>query len=122
MVLSVIAVVVGIALADSLMPGMANLFRAWPRYALGWSATPIFWLFLCGLPILVGLLAGLYPAIVLSRTEPINALKGCGPVRKQGFLSRALIVTQFGVTVFLLATTWIILSQIRPRTWDRTRV
>lgn len=109
-VLCALAMVVGTALADFLMPGLSALFRM-PNYALGWTPNPVFWAFLILLPIAVGLLAGLYPAVALSRTEPIGALKGNVSTR-QGRLSKALIVVQFAATIFLLATTQVVLAQI----------
>ena len=109
-VLCALALVVGVALADYLMPGLSAVFEM-PNYALGWTSSWVFWAFVILLPIAVGLLSGLYPALVLSRTEPIGALKGSASAR-QGRLTRGLIVLQFGATIFLLANTQVLLAQI----------
>lgn len=74
--LCAISILVGVTLADYLMPELAALFAFMPNYALGWSHTPIFWAFIILLPILVGSVAGFYPAFALSRVEPVSALKG----------------------------------------------
>ncbi len=61
------------------------------------------WVFSVGLMLLVALLAGLYPAVVLSKFEPITALKN-GAVRQRDRFSirQGLIVLQFCITYGLL--------------------
>ena len=56
-----VSTLTGFVVADALLPRMSALFSI-PNYALGWSFTPVFWLFLIGLPLVIGVLAGFYPA------------------------------------------------------------
>ena len=117
-VLCALALLAGLLIADYTMPGLSSLFPM-PNYALGWTSNPAFWIFVLLLPVAVGLLAGLYPAAILSRAEPVGALKGEVSTR-EGRLTLALIVLQFGLTVFVLATTRIVLSQFDYlRAFDR---
>lgn len=58
---------------------------------------------LIGLGLLTGILAGIYPALVLSAYDPAKVLKGLATRGVKGALLRkGLIVVQFGIAVFLL--------------------
>ncbi len=80
--------------------------------ALGWDALPV-WIGALGLMTLVGLLAGAYPALVLSRFDPARVLKS-GPHGAVGgsWLRRGLVVTQFAATIGLLVFTGFVFQQI----------
>ncbi|HEX7081976.1 MAG TPA: FtsX-like permease family protein [Gammaproteobacteria bacterium] len=70
---------------------------------------------LLGLTALVGVIAGAYPALMLSRFQPIGVLKG-GPVRGGGAgerLRKTLVVFQFAVSIGLITATAIVLQQFR---------
>jgi putative ABC transport system permease protein len=63
--------------------------------------------------IIIGLLAGAYPALVLSGTRLINILRsGFRITGGNGGLRRSLIVVQFSISLFLIITTIVILRQI----------
>ena len=62
----------------------------------------LFIYFLVGVIIVVGFLAGSYPAFFLSAFSPIEALKGKLRLGKGGSLFRqALVVVQFSISVLL---------------------
>jgi putative ABC transport system permease protein len=62
----------------------------------------------------VGLLAGAYPALILSRFSPIEALKGGFVQLGKGgsFFRQALVVIQFSISVFLITGAIIIAKQM----------
>jgi putative ABC transport system permease protein len=58
--------------------------------------------------------SSLYPALLLSSFEPLKALKGRVSGRmSEATFRKALVVTQFAVSVILIASTFIISSQLR---------
>ncbi|UFH54211.1 ABC transporter permease [Spirosoma sp. KNUC1025] len=74
-----------------------------------WETLPL----LLGGAIFVGLLAGSYPAGVLSTFEPIKVLKGKFSSTRQGHLLRnGLVVFQFAISVLLIVSTVVVFSQL----------
>lgn len=63
--------------------------------------------------LLVSILAGAYPALVLSGFNPSQALKGAGKVGVAGnTLRKVLVVFQFVVSAFLIVGTLVVYSQL----------
>lgn len=73
---------------------------------------------LAGFALLVGLIAGIYPAIHLSACKPVRALKGLGNLTGRAsspgrFSMRSiLVIGQFAVSIFLLIGTGVIATQL----------
>lgn len=73
----------------------------------------IFVLFLIGLGLLISLLAGFYPAMMLSTFKPISVLKGNFKNSGSGNrLRRILVVIQFVISAFLLVSTLVVNKQL----------
>lgn len=70
------------------------------------------WL-LVGLVLAIGLLAGFYPAFVLSRFKPVDVLKNNLHVGGSNLFTRSLVILQFIVSIGLIISTVIILQQVQ---------
>jgi putative ABC transport system permease protein len=108
--LTTISCILSVALLLLVMPWYNQLLG----YTLNvsWNASPIY-LFLAGIIIIVGFLAGSYPAFFLSAFSPIQALKGKLKLGKSGASFRqVLVVVQFSISVFLIIGTIIITKQM----------
>ncbi len=66
-----------------------------------------------GLALLTGLLAGAYPALVLARKRPVQALKGLRVGRERGLMRRALVVVQFALAVGMITATVVVDRQLQ---------
>jgi ABC-type lipoprotein release transport system permease subunit len=71
--------------------------------------------FLLSVLILTTLLAGFYPAFVLSGFKPVQSLAGTGAksVHGKGYLRKSLIVFQFSISLLFIIAALVIGSQIR---------
>ncbi|MEO5681391.1 MAG: ABC transporter permease [Chitinophagaceae bacterium] len=105
-----IATLLAIALLQLLMPAYTSLLGyTLPAY---WSNRWLY-IFLIGVIIIVGLLAGSYPALLLSSFSPVDSLKGNLKTGTNGVLFRKLLVVfQFGISVVLIICITVIMSQM----------
>lgn len=70
-------------------------------------------LLLIGLAIIVGLIAGSYPAFYLSSFQPIKVLKGTpGNSSKKSPIRNVLVIVQFTISVFLIISTGFVYNQL----------
>ncbi|MCK7476768.1 MAG: FtsX-like permease family protein [Candidatus Moduliflexus flocculans] len=68
---------------------------------------------LAGLTLLVGLVSGLFPALVLASFHPVVVLKGRLRTGPRGIgLRRALVVAQFAISITLIIATLIVAGQV----------
>ncbi|MEL7363843.1 MAG: ABC transporter permease, partial [Bacteroidota bacterium] len=104
-----LALVLAVVLVLTLLPTFNTAFET----AIGFSALrhgPG----LLVLGALLALLAGGYPALVLSGLRPIETLKGRGPRRLTGSgVQRGLVVVQFALAVVLIAGTTTVWQQVQ---------
>lgn len=70
-------------------------------------------LILLGISIVVGVLAGSYPALVLSSFKPVETLKGSFQTSSKGSLLRkGLVVIQFVISIALIISTLVVFQQL----------
>jgi putative ABC transport system permease protein len=70
--------------------------------------------FLITVILFTGIISGLYPAIYLSSFKPIYAIKALFRNKKNGsFIRKALVITQFSLSIFMIIATLIVMIQMR---------
>ena len=84
-----------------------------PREMLaGFYDNPVLLLCVAGLTLLVGIIAGFYPALYLSRHSPITVLQGKVSIKStKSVLRRALVVVQFTIAALFIFGTTVIVRQ-----------
>lgn len=110
MVLAASALVAGLALAVALQPWF-NTLTGKELSILGLSPVLLV-VGILALLAIVGLVAGGYPAVVLSRFQPARVLKGETPTSGRGLLTRGLVVLQYTISIGLLSSLFIMSGQI----------
>jgi putative ABC transport system permease protein len=101
LIICLLALFVGIALASVLVPAYSNLW-AYMSIKLTFTRYEIFWIFLLLLLSLTGFVAGVYPALYVSAFSPVNVLKGSTHFKGSGRLSVILLTLQFSISVMAL--------------------
>jgi len=109
--LSFISLIFAVIIVYLIMPYYNNLIRLELNFNLLGNSYLIPMLLL--LAIVVGLLAGSYPAFVLASFKPIAVLKGeSGSETKKGRLRSLLVVVQFTIAIIILLGTFIVYRQL----------
>jgi putative ABC transport system permease protein len=109
-ILALISMVIGVAMAFLCLPYFNNLSgKSLNLGDMSIGYVPV----LLGASLVIGCLAGIYPALVLSGFKPVNVLKGkLASGFKDKRLRSVLVVSQFSVSVFLIISTLIIYTQL----------
>ncbi|WP_422356727.1 ABC transporter permease [Roseivirga pacifica] len=96
----------------SLGHGYLELFIG-KQLSVDWLFSPVSLLIGLLLVLLLGVLAGLYPAFILSNYRPLQVLRGSFKNSSKGiWLRKSLVVLQFALSIMLLAGTAIVYQQL----------
>lgn len=107
--LAVLSTLLAVVATYLLLPGFNNLVEKQLHFAIGADVI----LGLIGFAMLVGVLAGLYPAFVLSSFNPVDVMKGSFSRSSSGSMLRnGLVVFQFMISVFLIVATLLVGRQM----------
>jgi putative ABC transport system permease protein len=110
-VLSVLAIALGLGLATALMPVFNEAIGVTTTFDLARVGTLTL---LVGIGLVAGLLAGSYPAFYLSAFHPARVLKGdVHRGRGAPLLRKGLIVFQFAISAFMIVATLTVYNQLR---------
>ena len=104
LILTLAAVLLAVLLTNPILMGFASFLPPGIHLPV---FNPMIWLFLAGLTLTTTLLAGFYPALVLSGMQPIKSLKGqfSATTSRKAYFRKILIVFQFTISqVFILGT------------------
>ncbi len=109
--IALLALILGMVLS-TISIGWLNTFTE-KSLQLGLNANWPLYLGLIGFALVVGILAGIYPAVVLSSFKPALVLKGQqGSAKGKGLLRKSLVVAQFSISIVLLIATAITFQQL----------
>jgi putative ABC transport system permease protein len=105
-----LSALLALGLLQLLMPAYTSLLG----YTLpSFWKDPMLYTFLLSIIVVIGFLAGAYPALLLSSFSPIQSLKGKMNIGNQGaFFRKALVVLQFVISVLLIISITIISTQM----------
>jgi len=126
MLVTLVSTIIAILLSVLLLP----LFNQMSGKELTFTVHSLTWLLPASLiiVIVIGFLAGSYPAFYLSAFQPIEVLKGkLATGFKGSFLRSFLVVFQFSISIFLIIATLVIYNQLnyihnKSLGFDRTQV
>lgn len=110
-VLCLASVVIALGMVQMILPSFESAFGI---RLDGLFADPYLPLFLLGLLMVMTVLAGAYPAFLLSSMQPVEVMKG--EVKGDWnylFLRKALVVVQFSISVFMIIATLFIGQQLK---------
>lgn len=108
--MSVIALCVGIGMAELLLPTFNEL--AGKSLSLDYVGRASTLLALVGLTLVTGVIAGAYPAFVLSRVEPIATLRRRVRLGGSNALTKSLVVVQFVLSIAMIVGTLVMVRQL----------
>ena len=110
MLMSGIALVMALALVSLLLPDFNTLTGK--ALTIDLLTNPGFLFGVIGVAVFVGVISGSYPAFVLSSFTPVTVLKG--HVRGGGHarLRKALVVSQFAISAFLIIAAGVVKNQL----------
>jgi putative ABC transport system permease protein len=83
------------------------------KFSLLYLKSPAILAGIVGFVIVIGILSGIYPALYLSRYQPIVVLKGTQHGAGKGHLLRKVLVSlQFSISIFLIASLLLVHKQV----------
>ncbi|WP_420319286.1 ABC transporter permease [Ekhidna sp.] len=105
-----LAFLIAVILTELTLPSYNNLVDK--ELFIDYSS-PVFWLSAVGIVLVLGIIAGSYPAFYLSAFKPAQTLKGTLKAGKGATTPRkVLVVIQFGFSIVLIVSTIVIFQQI----------
>lgn len=110
LLVSILALCIAIGLVELLLP-YYNDFTG-KAISLDSSNNQRTYFWILGITLINGLLAGSYPALVMSSFNPVKVLKGKTSSRKGVVSRQILVIFQFTLSIALIACTLIIMNQV----------
>ncbi|MCK4980319.1 MAG: FtsX-like permease family protein, partial [Candidatus Delongbacteria bacterium] len=110
-IITLIAMILALAMFEITLPYLNNFLQK--NLTLNLIENYQFTIFIILTSIVVGILAGIYPALILSGFNPLTVMQGNFKSSSKGvLLRRVLVVGQFAVSITLIIAVFIVLDQI----------
>jgi putative ABC transport system permease protein len=110
MLLTLVSALMSVVIAQMLLPAFNELSDRTLSFSL--PQYPELIVLLLGTLVVTGVLAGSYPALVLSGFKPLEVLKNKVKLAGSNFFTRSLVTLQFTLSTSLIAATVVILQQL----------
>jgi putative ABC transport system permease protein len=111
LLVTILALIIAVAAVYLLLPAFNHLSGKEIHFNIlegKWMAA------VAGMAVITGLLSGSYPALFLSGFQPVKVLKGSRIISGGSkFFRNGLVVTQFAVSIILLAGTVVVYQQLK---------
>lgn len=108
--ITVFAMVIGICLAEILLPYF-NVVSG-KNLAINYLDNAGFLTAILSITFIAGLIAGSYPALILSRYQPAIVLKGLNNFQFKPRLTKGLLIVQYSLSIFLIISSVIMFKQM----------
>ncbi len=108
--LTLIAMIIGVCLAEILLPYFNTV--SGKSLAINYLENAGFLIALLSIALTSGLIAGSYPALILSRYQPAKVLKGLSNFQFKPRLTKGLLVVQYSLSIFLIISSVIMFKQM----------
>jgi putative ABC transport system permease protein len=111
-IISFVGLVIAVVLAQLALPYFKSIMenRLIFSFYEDWTFFPV----LIAIALIVGIIAGSYPAFYLSALQPVRTLKsGSVAFGSAATLRKVLVVLQFGIAIALIVNTGVILDQMK---------
>jgi putative ABC transport system permease protein len=118
LVYTIIALFLAIVIYETAIPYFRSFWDGWTGQKF--FSNPVNLLFIAGIMAFINLVAGLYPAVYISRFQPIQLLKNSLAVISQhsskaerGLMRKMLVVIQFSISIAVIIGIGVISKQIK---------
>jgi putative ABC transport system permease protein len=111
-IVTFVSAVLALAAVFAIIPVLNSTYQRFADFSMLFEPQSIF--LLTALVLIVGFLAGIYPAFVLSGFKPVHVLKGSFKNSSTGVkLRKALVVLQFTISIALMVGTGVVFQQMQ---------
>lgn len=110
LIISFMSLVIAVGLASLALPYFSILSGSNLNLVFNWATFAIFF----ATAIFIAVIAGIYPAFILSSFKPVKVLKGnfAGSTNGKWFKD-GLVIFQFWISIILISSTWVLYKQIQ---------
>ncbi|MCY4352083.1 MAG: FtsX-like permease family protein, partial [Gemmatimonadetes bacterium] len=108
LMMSLLALLLGLALVELFLSVFNNTIGGAVAIVPSWELIVA----LMGILVFVGLVAGSYPALILSKFQPILVFKGNARIGRRKPFTRALVIVQYALSIVLMICTGIMAQQL----------